>query len=237
MSIQNTFIIVAAIALTACTLPQASAENEAARRTITVTGQGEAAAAPDMAVLSIGVRTDEATAAVALRENSAAMTATIAKLKELGVEDRDIQTSGLSINPRYDYERNRSNPTLLGYTASNNLTVKLRDLSSAGAVIDQAVASGANSLGGISFTFANPKPLQDDARKDAVARARATAELLTAAAGVRLGSVLTINDGYASAPSPQPRMMRMEAASDSSVPLQAGESVVTANVTIIYEIN
>ena len=230
-------MITAAIALTACTLPQASAENEAARRTITVTGQGEAAAAPDMAVLSIGVRTDGATAAAALRENSAAMNETIAKLKDLGVADRDIQTSGLSINPRYDYERNRSNPTLIGYTASNSLTVKLRDLNSAGEVIDQAVSSGANSLGGISFTFADPKPLQDDARKDAVARARAKAELLTDAAGVRLGPVLTIHDGHAAAPSPRPVMARMEAMSDTSVPLQAGESVITANVTIIYEIN
>lgn len=237
MSIQHTFIAVAAIALTACTLPQANAENEGARRTITVTGQGEAAAAPDMAVLSIGVRTEGATAAAALRENSASMTATIAKLKDLGVEDRDIQTSGLSINPRYDYERNRSNPPLIGYTASNSLTVKLRNLNSAGEVIDQAVSSGANSLGGISFTFADPKPLQDDARKDAVARARAKAELLTDAAGVRLGTVLTIHDGYTAAPSPRPVMARMEAMSDSSVPLQAGESVITASVTIIYEIN
>ncbi len=237
MRIQQTLILAAAMAMTACTMPQASAQNEVALRTITVTGQGEAVAAPDMAVLSIGVRTDGRTAAEALQGNSAAMTETIAKLKDLGVENRDIQTSALSINPRYDYERNRSNPPLIGYTASNSLTVKLRDLSHAGEVIDQAVSSGANSLGGISFTFADPKPLQDDARKDAVARARAKAKLLTEAAGVRLGSVLTINDGYAATPSPQPRMMRMEAASDSAVPLQAGESVISASVTIIYEIN
>ena len=237
MSIHNTFIAIAALAMAACTVPQANAENETPLRTITVTGQGEAAAAPDMAVLSLGVRTDGPTAAAALRENSAAMTETIDTLKELGVEARDIQTSGLSINPRYDYERNRSNPTLIGYTASNSLTVKLRDLESAGSVIDQAVSSGANSLGGISFTFANPKPLQDEARQDAVARARAQAELLTEAAGVRLGKVLTIQDGYAAAPAPRPMMARMEAASDSSVPLQAGESVVNASVTIIYEIN
>ena len=237
MNIQHTFILVAAIALSACTVPQANAENGVAPRTITVTGQGEAVAAPDMAVLSIGVRTDGATAAAALRANSAAMTETIAKLKDLGVENRDIQTSGLSINARYDYERSRSNPTLIGYTASNSLTVKLRDLQSAGDVIDQAVSSGANSLGGISFTFSDPKPLQDDARRNAVARARAKADLLTEAAGVRLGSVLTIHDGYAAAPSPRPVMARMEAMSDTAVPLQAGESVVTANVTIIYEIN
>lgn len=239
MSIQNTFApIAAAASLFACAAsPEAAAQNTGdAPRTITVTGQGSALAAPDMAIISIGVQTQGDTAAAALRQNSTEMAATIKKLKSLGIADRDLQTSGLSVNPRYNYDKNRSNPEIVGFNASNMITVRLRDLDKAGRVIDQAVQSGANSLGGISFTFADPQPLQEKARKDAVAKARANAELLTEAAGVDLGPVLTIQDGYVSAPSPRPMAARMESA-DMAVPIQAGEAAVTATVSIVYQIN
>jgi len=218
-----------------CAAPSAIAADAPQARTISVNGEGRASAALDMAVVSIGVQTEAATAVEALRANSANMSATIKKLKSLGVADRDIQTSGLSINPRYDYEKNRSKPELIGFVASNSVTVRLRDLEKAGGVIDEAVSSGANSLGGISFAFSDPKPLQEKARKDAVADAKAKAELLTGAAGVKLGKLITIQDGYVSTPGPQPYMARMEAA-DSSVPLEAGESTVSATVSMVYEI-
>ncbi|MHA7872445.1 MAG: SIMPL domain-containing protein [Hyphococcus sp.] len=239
MRLNHLMILSAMTAIAACVAPpQAAIAQEAeAPRTITVSGRGEAAAAPDMAVLSIGVRTDAQTAAAALRQNSADMAATIAKLKDLDVADRDIQTSGLSINPRYDYGERRSDPRVIGFTATNTLTVKLRDLDRAGAVIDQAVQSGANSLGGVQLTFADPKPLSDAARKDAVADARGKAALYAEAAGVRLGRVLSIQDGYVATPAPQPyatAALRME--SDAAVPMQAGESTITASVTIVYAI-
>ena len=227
----------AAMTLIGCTAPAANAASEAdAPRTITVTGEGSASAAPDMALLSIGVQSEALTAADALRQNSADMSATIKKLKDLGVADRDIQTSGLSINPRYDYEKNRSKPEVIGFTASNTVSVKLRDLDSAGKVIDQAVQSGANSLGGISFDFSDPKPVHDEARKAAVADAKSKAALLTDAAGVRLGKLLYIQEGYASAPQPKMYAARMEMADSSSVPLQAGESTVSMSVSLVYEI-
>ena len=236
MAFRNVILPAVAIVMSACAAaPEAAAENEALR-TITVTGEGKTTAAPDMAILNIGVQSNAETAAAALRENSSAMTATINKLKDLGVSEKDIQTSGLSIRPQYDYERNRSKPLVTGYTASNNVTVKLRDLDDAGRVIDQAVQTGANSLGGISFTFADPKPLYEAARKDAVAVARARAELLTEAAGVSLGQVLTIQDGYAVTPSPVVQVAAMRAEADMAVPIQAGESTISANVTIVYEI-
>ncbi len=230
---------IAALAiLTACTAaPQAAAQsNDASARTITVNGEGRASAAPDMAIITIGVQTQGPTAAAALRENSTAMSATIKQLSDLGIADKDIQTSGLSINPRYDYEKNRSNPPIVGYSASNTITVRLRDLDKAGGVIDQAVQSGANNLGGISFTFSEPQPLYDAARRDAVRQARATATLLADEAGVSLGRLMTIQDGYVSSPSPRPQMARMEMAADSAVPIAAGESSVTASVSLVYEI-
>lgn len=231
-------LLPAAIVLTAaCSgVPQAVAQNNETSRTITVNGEGRATAVPDMAVVSIGVQSEAKTAAEALRQNSAEMRATIETLKELDVEDRDIQTSGLSVNPVYDYQRDRSNPPIIGYTAANTVTVRLRNLDNAGAVIDQAVQSGANRLGGVSFTFATPEPLYEEARRDAVAEAQAMAALLTDAAGVQLGKLMSIQGGYVSAPGPRPMMARMEAA-DASVPMQAGEASITANVTLVYEID
>ena len=227
----------AALALMACTgAPEALADDAAAPRTITVNGTGEAFAAPDMAIVSIGVTSEAPTAGEALAKNNADMAATVAKLKELGVADRDLQTSGLSLNPQYDYENNRRSPRVIGFAASNTLTVRLRDLSKAGAVIDEAVRAGANALGGVSFGFDDPAPLKADARKNAVRDARATAELLAKESGVTLGRILTINDGYVAAPSPRPAMMRMEAAQASAVPMEAGESGVNASVTMVFEI-
>lgn len=237
MHFYKAFLPAAAVIMSACSAaPQAAAQNDVAARTVTVTGQGEASAAPDMAVLSIGVQSEGETASAALRENSGQMNATIKKLKDLGVADKDIRTSGLSVNPRYDYEQSRAAPPIVGYTASNTVTVRLRDLDAAGGVIDQAAQSGANSLDGISFTFADPKPLYDKARRDAVAKAKEKAELLSDAAGVGLGRLLSIEDGHAAAPPPRPLTARMETADASGVPLATGESTVTASVMLVYEI-
>ena len=236
--LRNAVAPLVAIFMVACTgTPQAQAEAEISARTITVTGIGEVSAVPDMAILNIGVQSEATTAAAALRDNSARMAATINELKESGVAEKDIQTLGLSVNPRYSYERNRSKPDVIGFTASNSVRVKLRDLTKAGAVIDSAVQSGANSMNGLSFTFSNPKPLQAAARTDAVANARSNAQLLTSAAGVELGRVLIIQDGRAAAP--RPNAVRVSAAlesADASVPLQAGEATLSAAVTIVYEI-
>ncbi len=222
-----------------CAAPEAAADSAEAQKTLTVTGRGEAVAAPDLAVVTIGVQTDGATAAEALRANAAAMSATIASLKSMDIADRDIQTSGLSVNPRYDYERNRSAPEVIGFRASNSVRVRLRDLDQAGAVIDEAVSTGANSLGGVSFTFADPKPLYEEARRDAVADAKARAEQLADAAGVRLGPILRIDEG--AAPGLRPERMvvsaaRMEA-DFAAPPIEAGESSLTAHVTLIYAID
>lgn len=231
-------IIPAAIALAACgAAPQAIAQ-PAPPRTISVTGAGEAAGAPDLAILSIGVETEGSTAADALKKNAAQMNATIAKLKKSNVAAKDIQTQNLNVSPRYNYEdQNRgAPPKITGYVASNMVTVKLRDLDKAGAVIDGAVADGANNLGSLSFGFAEPEKLLNEARKDAIADARARAALYADAAGVKLGPILQIQDGYA-APPPMPyaydRAVAMEA---KATPIAVGESTMTANVTLVYEI-
>jgi uncharacterized protein YggE len=219
--------------------PAACAQDrvEKAQRTLNVSGQGEVAARPDQAHVQIGVVTEGDTASAALRANSEAMTKVIATLREQGLENRDIQTSGFSVSPRYrQYPRGETGPPVIdGYTVSNMVTARVRDLDRLGGLLDRVVSDGANQLRGISFSIAETGDLMNEARKRAVADARARAEVLAAAAGVRLGEILTINDGGAHRPSPAPMYaMRAEAAMD--VPMEAGEQTVQASVNIVYAI-
>ena len=227
------------LAAVGCDAPTNAIGNYASppARTLTVAGVGEASAAPDMAILSIGVETEGATAAEALRENSEKMRASIETLRSLGVDERDIQTSGLSVNPRYDYQPRNEPPRLIGFMATNVVTATLRDLEGAGAIIDETVGAGANTVRNLQFSFSDPQPLYDEARRNAIASARTKAALMSDSADVRLGSILTIQEGHIGGPKPYMPMARMEAAMDQSVPLQTGESTVTANVTIVYEID
>jgi uncharacterized protein YggE len=201
-------------------------------RTVSVTGTGTVETAPDMATLMIGVTTQAATAAEALAANSEATEAVIARLTASGVEPRDMQTSNLSINPNWSgYDS--STPTISGYVAMNLLTVRVRALDTTGAVLDAAVADGANTLNGMTFGLADPEPVLNEARKEAVADASAKAELLAAAAGVKLGEVVSITDaGTMSDPSP----MYRDAVSASPVPVVGGELGLVANVSVTWAI-
>lgn len=204
----------------------------AAPRTISVTGTGTVEAAPDMATLMIGVTTQGDTAAAALAANTTATDAVIARLTASGIEARDMQTSNLSINPNWTgYDS--SSPRISGYVASNMLTVRVRKLDSTGAVLDAAVADGANTLNGLTFGLADPEPAYNEARKEAVADARAKAELLAAAAGVSLGQVLSIADGGAMT---DPAPMYRDAVSAAPVPVVGGELGLVATVTLTFAI-
>lgn len=227
--------VVAALAAGLAATP-AAAEGWENARTVIVTGNGEATKAPDMAYLTLGVEADGATASEALRKNSAQMEATLKTLREAGVERKDIQTSNLSVGARYDYSREGGAPRLIGYQATNTVSVKLRNLDKAGGVIDRAVSSGSNRLDSISFGFADPKPLFNDARKAAVADARERASLYAEAAGVKLGRVLQISDNFTSAPGPYPVAMRADALEAKAVPIAAGEQSIGASVTVVYAI-
>lgn len=200
---------------------------------ITVTGTGTVEAAPDVATLTIGVTTQGETAAVALSSNTAALEAVMGRLTAAGIEARDMQTSNLSLNPNWTgYDTN--SPTISGYVAANMLTIRVRQLDGLGAVLDAAVADGANTLNGLSFGLADPVPALNEARKEAVADARAKAELLAAAAGVKLGRIASISEAGSASPEPAP-MFRAEA-SLAPVPVAGGELGLSASVTIYFEI-
>lgn len=217
----------------ALALPLA-ARAEAPVPQITVTGEGVVQAVPDLATIALGVTTQGATAAEAMDANSAALAKVIARLKAAGIEDRDLQTQNLSLNPNWSATTpDGSAQVITGYTANNMLSVRVRDLAKLGAVLDAAVGDGANTLNGLSFDLAQPRPAEDAARKAATEDARARAELLAAAAGVKLGRVLSISESQ-SYGGPMPVAYKADAA--MAVPVQAGEVGVQASVTITYEL-
>lgn len=201
---------------------------------ITVTGEGVVEGVPDMAILSLGVTTQGETAAEAMAANSAALAKVLEKLKASGIEDRDLQTSNLSLNPTWSNYDGSAGQKITGYTASNLLSVRVRALPALGGVIDSAISDGANALNGLTFTLSQPRPALDAARMAAVADARAKAELLAAAAGVSLGPILSIAEG-GGAPFPGP-MFRAEAMLSDAAPVEPGTVSTTAIVTIVYQI-
>lgn len=200
---------------------------------ITVTGEGRVDARPDMASISIGVTTQARTAAEAMAQNSAQLALVLENLRGAGIADADLQTSNLSLNPNWT-QSSAGQAEINGYVASNQLSVRVRALDRLGQVLDAAVKDGANTLNGISFGLADPEPALNEARKRAVADARARADLLTQAAGVGLGAVLSITEGGGMGAQPMFRMER--AAMGDSVPVAEGEVTMSATVTLVWQL-
>lgn len=229
-------VLVCSLALAAGLALASPALSEVA--TLTVNGQGTATAAPDIASIRAGVETDGATAAEALAANSALAAKIIAALKAAGVAPRDIQTSGLNVQPLYgDMPRTQEAPQVpqvVGYRVSNTVAVTIRALDGMGATLDDLVAAGANRIDSVSFGFGDDAAVSDEARRRAVADARRSADVLAEAAGVKLVRVLSVSDGGSF--QPQPMGGAMFRAERMAVPVETGESSVQANVTVVWEI-
>ena len=216
----------------------AEADRSAERqRTLTITGTGEVTAEPDEARISMGVQSTGKTAQEALEANTKAMNGVFAALKAAGIADKDMQTSNFSVSPRYkSYKRGEEGPPVItGYIVSNQLGVRVRDLARLGSVLDKVTKDGANQLGGISFAISKSDELLDEARRRAVADALRKAKLLTEAAGVTLGPVLSFSETGGGRP-PVPMMARTEKAFDSAVPVAAGEQTLSAMVHMEFAI-
>lgn len=161
-------------------------------RQLAVIGTGTVKAVPDTAIVQFGVQTDAQTATQALADNSAKMAAVVAKLRELKLADADIQTSNLSIWPQYG--PNGASSAVVGYQASTSVSVTIRDVAQAGHLLEQVIAAGANTLSGISFTIADPAPLEATARAQAIADAKARASEIAQSSSVTLGELLSITE-------------------------------------------
>jgi uncharacterized protein YggE len=219
-------------ALVSLAMASAAAAQQTQRQ-ITVIGSAQVEAVPDLASITAGVDTQAATAAEAMAANTEAMGAVFAALEAAGIERRDIQTSQLNLNPVFDTpETPTPQPRVIGYQASNMVTIKVRQVDRLGPVIDAATAAGGNRLYGIGFEVSDPSAALNEVREKAVADARAKAELFARAGGVTLGQVLTIRESPGMG-GPVPMFARAEAAAP---PVSAGTVALSIDVEVVYGI-
>ena len=199
---------------------------------ISVTGEATVSVPPDQAQIDGGVTSDAKTAREASDANNAAMGKVLLALKGAGIDEKDFQTSRLSLQPQY--APNRAGPTpIVGYRASNRVTVRLRDVTKLASMIDVLVGAGANDIGGINFTVSQASKLLDDARTHAIADARRKAEIYAKAAGVTLGEPLSISEEGPSAPVFRGKMAAPMAA---ATPIAQGEETLSVSVNVSWAI-
>jgi len=230
-------IAVLVVQLTGSPLVHAAASTVSAAQEptceITVTSGGAASAQPDMAQASIGVQVIAPSLAQATQENDAQMAAVIAKLKELGVADKDIQTTNYNIFPQRNFQNGKSGE-ITGYQVSDTVQVTIRDLSKISTILDQVTQAGANNIFGVTFGIQDRTKLQSEAIDKAVADAQARAEELAKASGVQLGDVESISQVVT--PTPIPFGEATAQAAGSATPIQPGTVQVNAQVQISYAI-
>jgi uncharacterized protein YggE len=239
-------LAVAGVLLAACGSSSPAKANTAAdpkcgngAATLTVQGSGIANGTPNLLTLTLNVNVTDATAQQALADNNTRTTAVIAALTTGGVQKKDIQTTGFSIQPNYTFKN--GSEVLTGYSVNNSIVAKLRNFSNAGSVIDAASTAGGNAvqINSLSFSIEDPRALQDQARKDAVAQAVSHAGAMANAAGEQLGPVCSVKDQSAA---PQPLDYAPASgttaglAVPSAVPLETGSQQANAQVTLIYSL-
>jgi uncharacterized protein YggE len=216
---------------------QATITQSIAGTRLDVNATGDATRVPDVAIISTGVVTRSATASGAVSQAATRMTRVRAALKAAGVADRDIQTSNLSLNPEYRYDNNQP-PRLTGYTASNTLTVRFRDIASSGRIIDALVGEGANQINGPTLTIDKPEAALDEARAKAVVSGRARAELYARSLGMRVVRLVAVSETGSHSPVPPPmvRMMSAERGDAASSKIDPGEQKLEVNVAMTFEL-
>lgn len=218
--------------------PSLAAAQEKPMPTISVVGEGLATARPDMAVVSVGVVTQAVRARDALAQNSKSMSEVVAAAKAADIEARDIETSQISLRPQYTFpgQGSREAPKLVGYEASNNISIRVRSFDKLGGLLDSLVTSGANQIRSVELTLAEPGPLRDKARAAAMKDAIRKADILAESAGVRIVRLFSASEDLSDAPRPIAMRMSADAAVRPSVPIEAGEQEVRGRVTAVFEI-
>lgn len=235
--------LLAALMLSAATVP-AAADAQQASITQTIAGTrldinatGEVTRVPDVAIISAGVVSRSPTASGALQDAANRMDRVLGALKRAGVADRDIQTSNVNLNAEYRYPENQA-PQLVGYTATNSVTIRFRDIRNSGKILDALVSQGSNQISGPSLVVDKPEAALDEARAKAVAIGRARADLYARSLGMRVVRVVSVNEsgGYYApppAPPPAPMMARAEFADTKIVP---GEQKLQVNLAMTFEL-
>ncbi len=215
--------------------PVAAAPLPADATLLEVSAEGKATRTPDIATIRAGVVSQAPTAAAALADNAQRMTRVVAALRRAGVAERDLQTAQIQLQPQYRYAENQP-PAITGYQASNSVAVRFRDVAKSGAILDALVAQGANQIDGPNLSVDAADAALDEARTDAIRRARARADLYARAAGLRVDRILSISESGGTMPPPQMPMMMARASiqRDESTPVAAGEQELTATVAVRF---
>jgi uncharacterized protein YggE len=235
--------LIAVLALSAAMLPSAAAGQPAASITQSIAGTrldvnatGEVTRVPDIAVISAGVIIRAATAGSALQQAATRMERVRAALKRAGIADRDIQTSNVSLEPQYRYENNQP-PQLVGYNASNQVSVRFRDIANAGKILDALVAEGANTINGPNLTVDHPESALDEARAKAVAAGRARADLYARSLGMSVVRVVSVSEsGGIEAPPPMPMAGLRMSANQAETTIDPGEQKLRVNLAMVFEL-
>jgi uncharacterized protein YggE len=218
-------------------IPSSHRPTDLSPRTLRVEGTGEAKAEPDEGWIDVAVETRAPTAKAAGEENARRTEHVIAALTAAGIPRQEIDTQHYTLFPEYAQPQPDSEPKLIGYRASNTLSVHMRELARMGDIIDQALAAGANRVDGVRFALSNEDTVRAEALKQAVERAHRQAEVLASSLGIRLGPVL---DASTVAEVPRPFLARMsfEAVNKGgpTTPILPEEQTLTARVTVTYSI-
>lgn len=208
----------------------------AAGTVLEVSAEGRTTRVPDLATIRAGVVSQAPTAAAALSDNAQRMARVIAALKRAGVAERDVATSTVGLAPQYRYADNQP-PTITGYQATNSVAIRFRDVARAGTILDALVAQGANQIDGPNLSIDKPDAALDEARTDAVKRARAKADVYAAAAGLRVVRMVSISEAGQDAGGPEPvRPMMMMRVQAEAAPTQIapGEKDVTVTLSVRF---
>lgn len=203
---------------------------------LSVSAQAESRRVPDVALISAGVVTQAADGNSAMRQNAEQMAGVMAAIKAAGIAERDIQTSGISLNPQYRYVENEA-PRITGYQATNTVNLKVRDIAKLGKVLDALAAQGANQINGPTFQIDQPEPLYDEARLAALKKARDRAETYAKALNLQVRRIVSISEGGGGGFRPVPMMAmaaRGKAEMDTSV--SPGETEVSVNLDVVFEL-
>ena len=237
----NRILLALAIGAAALPLPAQAQVTPTVNQSISgtrldVNATGISARTPDVAIISAGVVTRAATAGAAMRQNAERMERVIAALKAAGVADRDIQTSNLSLNPEYRYVENKA-PELVGYTASNQVNIRFRDIRNSGSVLDVLVAQGANQINGPTLTLDQPEVALDEARANAVALGRARAQLYARSLGMQVVRIVSVSESgrYFGPPPPMPERGDM-AMAVSKTQIVPGEQNYQVALAMVFEL-
>jgi hypothetical protein len=231
-------LVLAAMAPAAASAQQAPVAVQAINGTrLDVVATGEVNRVPDIATISAGVVTTATTATAALEQNARQIASVRAALRKAGIAERDIQTSAINLFPDYRHDERGGNPTLIGYRASNELSIRFRDIAGTGRILDALVAQGANQINGPTLSIDKPESALDEARTRALTAARQRADLYARALGKRVGRVVAISEGM-NAPygRPMPMAVMARGAAADSTAVEPGQQTLSVALSVTYEL-